>query len=68
MLPFRPKLGPQGVRCTLLSYAAPYRATLHSMQLYTLHPNKLCCVQLSSAAPYWSYAAPYLKYTLHPLS
>ncbi len=60
MLPFRPKLGPQGVRCTLSSYAA--------LNAATLHPNKLCCVQLSSAAHYWSYAAPYLKYMLHPLS
>ncbi len=36
--------------CTLVSYAAPYWATLH--------PTKLCCIQLSYAAPYLSYAAP----------
>ncbi len=51
---------PIELRGTLLSYAVPYRATLH--------PNKLCCIQLSYAAPYQSYAAPYLNYTLHPLS
>ena len=48
------------LRGTLLSYAAPYAATLH--------PNMLCCIQLSYAAPYRSYSAPYLNYTLHPLS
>ncbi len=45
---------------TLMSYAAPYWATLHT--------TKLCCIQLSDAAPYLTCAAHYLNYTLHPLS
>ncbi len=59
------------LRCTLLSYAAPYWATLH--------PTKLCCIKLSYAAPNQSWAAPselsciLLSYagpfwaTLHPI-
>jgi len=46
-----------GLSCTLLSYAAPYLATLH--------PTKLCCIQMSYAAPYLSFSAPQeLRYTL----
>ena len=46
-----------GLSCTLLSYAAPYLATLH--------PSKLCCIQMSYAAPYLSFSAPQeLRYTL----
>jgi hypothetical protein len=49
MLSVRPELGPPwgvyfyiGLHCTLLSYAAPFWATLH--------PNELCCTLLTYAA------------------
>ncbi len=55
-----------GLICTLLSYAAPYWATLHPRELRctpvsyaappwaTLHPRELRCTLLSYAAPYWA--------------
>ncbi len=52
-----------GLSCTLLSYIAPYWATMYPPELpntlmsyaapswSTLHPSKLCCIQQSYAAP-----------------
>ncbi len=51
---------PTELRCTLLSYAAPYRATLHLTELcFTQNelrctPTEQRCTPLSYAAPYWA--------------
>jgi hypothetical protein len=52
-----------GLRCTLMSYIAPYWGTMHP----TLHPIELRCTLLSYAAFNWATPHPIWD-TLHPKS